>query len=452
MSANEEFKNLKGYQDIQSLRLGTAKIDITPLLRVPLAGFASRTGLYEGIRRRLFARIWAFRQADRSGCAVTTLLVQADLLCWGTDRVEGLKREISRRWGLESDGIVLHASHTHSGPQTSELISSSVGAMDRAYIERLEANLIEGAGIAIDDLEAVVVAKGTGSCAIGIHRRKIVDGTVEMAPNPDGPVDPEVQVFRFATASGRTKGVWFHCTCHPTTADDNFVSSEFPGVAMDSIEERIGDGAIASFMQGCCGDVRPALIRDGQFYKGGEREVNELGMKLADEVTRVLGLPMKELAPALSKGKVVRLALVFQSLPKMAVLQAQAEEEGLRGEWSRLMIAKLARGETTAPFEMCGLNIADGLSLLGMNGEMAVEYGLYIKRMSGGAALPLAYTNGMIGYVTTAAQLEEGGYEPIGSAVYFGLPSPFDSSAEPAIRETIAAQFGSDWNSIGQAE
>jgi hypothetical protein len=49
---------------------------------------------------------------------------------------------------------------------------------------------------------------------------------------------------------------------------------------------------------------------------------------------------------------------------------------------------------------------------------------LYIKQLSQGGTLPLGYSNGMVGYVPTAAQIAEGGYEGDSSSVSFGLPAP----------------------------
>lgn len=118
-----------------------------------------------------------------------------------------------------------------------------------------------------------------------------------MASNPDGPVDPEVTVIRFIGERGNTKALLVHYTCHATTTGDNFVSSEFPGVAMDYIEEYIGGSTVATYLQGFCGDGQPALIKDGIFYRGNDQDVYHLGQILGDEVLMVIKNPMEELQP-----------------------------------------------------------------------------------------------------------------------------------------------------------
>ncbi|WP_010282114.1 hypothetical protein [Bacillus timonensis] len=49
------------------LQLGTAKIDITPLHPVPLAGFESRKDNFEGVLHPLYARILLFEQVLSNG-------------------------------------------------------------------------------------------------------------------------------------------------------------------------------------------------------------------------------------------------------------------------------------------------------------------------------------------------------------------------------------------------
>ncbi|MDF2814995.1 MAG: hypothetical protein K0Q81_1195 [Paenibacillus sp.] len=83
--------------------------------------------------------------------------------------------------------------------------------------------------------------------------------------------------------------------------------------------------------------------------------------------------------------------------------------------------------------DMTFIKLAEGLSLLAMNGEVVMKYGLHLKQLTDGQVLPVAYSNGMIGYVPSAIQVHEGGYEGASSYRYFGLPAPFDPSIETDI-------------------
>ncbi|TLS50106.1 hypothetical protein FE782_22510 [Paenibacillus antri] len=422
------------------LRLGVATVDITPRHPVPLAGFASRRSAFVAVDRPLLLKAWAFESGEPAGGApVRALFVQADLIWWGSERLPALLRELSSRWGLPASAVILHATHTHGGPQTSDRFAPSLGLPDEDYVRDLEARLLSCVDDAFARLEPVAVERGRGACAIGVHRRRRIDGRIAMAPNPEGPCDPEVVVVRFRRADGTTAGVWAHYACHPTTTDDNVVHPDFPGIAMTLTERWLGEGATASYLQGCCGDIRPALVQDGGFRKGERSDVLELGRRLADEVVRILEGPMERLEPAkLASGRLA-VELPLEGVPGPGRLKEAAAADGIRGEWARLLSSRPDRLAPTIPLELNGVRIARGLTLLAMNAEMVGAYGAFAKSYAQGAALPLPYSNGMIGYVPTAEQLAEGGYEPAESAYYFALPSPFAPEVEARVVESMKA-------------
>jgi hypothetical protein len=418
------------------LKLGTAKIDITPTEPLPLAGFSFRSGEYEAITRPLYARILYFQQENgHNRCSA--LVVSADLIWWGTERVEKLKLQIHDKWGIDTDAIILHGTHNHSGPQTSNMFPA-LGKVNHKYIELLERRLLEGIQTASLNLEYVTVERGTGECLIGINRRMKVGNQIIMAPNEAGPSDPEVNVIRYRTVSGRTKALMVHYTCHPTINRENRVSSDFIGMALNEIENALGGETVAAYLQGCCGDINPALIRKGEFYASGkDREVCELGKRLAKEVLNVANCSMRSLPPSFLSVRKATIELAFQTLPDANDLRSNNYKTKAIADWARLLIEEPWRLQSAVPLEITRLDIADGLSLLTINAEVVVEYGLFVKSRSSGKVLPIGYSNGMIGYVPTAKQIKEGGYEAGTSIYYFGLPAPFDYSIESKVYKTM---------------
>jgi hypothetical protein len=425
------------------LNLGISKIDITPNHPIPLAGFTDREGESLGISHPLYARIFVFEQESLDG-KESALVVSADLIWWGSERLTSIRQKIRERWGIDENSIILHATHTHSGPQTSDRFTPSLGLFDKDYLEMLEYRLMEGIAKAFTTIEPVLMESEKGKCHLGIYRRRKFGEEIRMAPNGEGPTDPEVNVIRFFSQEGKTKAIWVHYTCHPTTTGDNFISSEFPGVAMETVEKKLGGEVVAAYLQGCCGDIRPALIRDGEFFRGNDSHVKELGSELAQEVLYILRQPMKGLVPCKLSSTSLAVPLSFQQLPSVDQLKALSNEETLTGEWSERLLMEPERIQPTIPFELTWLKIANGLSLLAMNGEMVVGYGLFINSKFSGRVLPVAYSNGMIGYVPTARQVKEGGYEAKESTLYFALPAPFDSSVEEKIQSAILSLIGKE--------
>jgi hypothetical protein len=418
------------------LELGVAKVEITPLVPVPLAGFAFRSGSFEGITRPLYAKVSFFQQVDAStGAAVRTLVVQADLIAIAADVVPVFAREIEARYGLAGASVIYNATHTHSGPHMRGGIVSS--QIDADYSSLVESRLLQAVEEAYSNLEPVQAAKGLGSCSIGIHRRKEVNGQIVMAPNPDGPNDQEVTVITFNRVSdGTAKGLFVHFTCHPTTTGDNLVNSEYPGVAMEQVEEALGGGVIATFLQGCCGDIRPNLTSEnGEFVRGDDSDVRRLGEALGDEVLAICRRDTQALALCPVEVRETNIRLPYQIVHDEATLRAGSDLPGFDGEMNRKWLEQSPEERSYMPMQLTYMKLAEGLELVALNGEVVVQYGLYLKEQFPDAVLPLAYSNGVIAYIPTAAQLIEGGYEPWESIQYFGLPSPFHGDIESIIRE-----------------
>jgi hypothetical protein len=183
-------------------------------------------------------------------------------------------------------------------------------------------------------------------------------------------------------------------------------------MAMNDVEAHLGKGAVALFMQGFCGDVQPDLVAGGSFYVSDDVEVCRLGRELAGCAVEVLGGVMKRVP-------------VCKLVSRQMTLELQLEER-----------------EERVAFEMTYCRLAEGLSFLTANAEPVTAYGLFLKQEVGGGILPLGYTNGMIGYIPTANQIAEGGYEPLESLPYFRLPAPFVPEIEEQIQQAIVELVG----------
>ncbi|WP_010276227.1 neutral/alkaline non-lysosomal ceramidase N-terminal domain-containing protein [Paenibacillus senegalensis] len=419
------------------LWMGTAKIDITPKHSIELAGFESRLGMggFRDVDLPLYARLIYYRHSDSEGRETRALLVSADLIWWDNARSAQLRRRLSGLHGIPEDAILLHGTHNHSGPQTSDQFSVELGTFDLDYVQQLEDWIADGAAMAEANLEPVSAAQGSSFIHLGVNRRVVVDSECLMEANLQGPLDPELRVVSYSRLDGSIKAVLFHYGCHPVITRENRISSEFTGYAMDLIEEAVNEQTIAAYLQGWCGDINPA--KDGELLFGCEQDVREHGQQLADEVMNVLRSPQTPLDPCPLIASRHQVMLSFQSLPTESELLDFIGKDGIIGEWSRRLLEEPDRMQQGTRLDFYRLPLARQLSLLAVNSEVVVEYGLYVKQLSSGECLPLGYTNGMIGYVPTARQLSEGGYEADQSTKYFLLPSPFDFSIEHDVRRKI---------------
>lgn len=415
-----------------TLLLGRDRADVTPTLPVPLAGFAARAGLgpASSVLAPLRLRTLAFGLGS-----FRAVLLSVDLLWWGTDVAAVVRSRVAARFGLAPQAVFLHATHNHSGPQTSYRFVPSLGEPDSAFIDQLCAAAEASVGRALGSLVPVWVERTSGLADLGVDRRWArTRGAV-----PETPISNEVTVLRFRSVSSadRTEALLVHYACHPVVHHGNAVTSDFAGAAMDLLEQR-HPGALALYAQGCCGDINPDLYTDGVYAEGTQPMVDAFGTRLAGAVDRALESGFDSVGSPRLAADCWDVNLPVAAEPTKADLRSQAGEPGVTGEWARLLLANPDRIRPTVPVRFSRLRLAENLTLLGLSGEPVSAYGAQVKSESAGTVLPLGYTGGMTGYLVTARQLAEGGYEPAEAPYYFAMPAPLSPEAEPVLRQALS--------------
>jgi len=193
-------------------------------------------------------------------------------------------------------------------------------------------------------------------------------------------------------------------------------------------------------LQGCAGDVNPGYDAP---YAGIER-AGELGRELADAVSALLAKTGERLHPGTPVATWASAELPLVGIPSADVLLETSRAPGLDGEWARALIA---HPELVRPSVECRLqlwSLGEDLQLLGMSGEVTSDYGLRIRERSGGTTLPIAYSNGMVGYLPTARQIAAGGYEVDVSARCYLLPGTFDPVIERRLNDAVDSLLPTD--------
>jgi len=103
-----------------------------------------------------------------------------------------------------------------------------------------------------------------------------------------GPVDPEIGVVRLDRKNGETLAVVYNFACHPIQSVPNGGNSaDMTGFASKLIEDHLGHGAIALFIQGCGGDINPVLYKDVSVPRDAEPLGNLLGLSTMQAVRKI---------------------------------------------------------------------------------------------------------------------------------------------------------------------
>jgi hypothetical protein len=182
-------------------------------------------------------------------------------------------------------------------------------------------------------------------------------------------------------------------------------------------------------MAGCGGDSNP-------HPRGTVDLARQYGATLAAAVEAVLGgtLTPVEGSLATAFGTV---ALPFAPPPTRETLEAKTQDPNRFVQWHAWeLLAALDRdgrlpAAYTAPVEVWRLG--DQVTLVALGGEVVVDYALRLKKELGDGVWVAAYSNDVFAYVPSRRVLEEGGYEPDVSMIYYGHPGPFAPEVEEAL-------------------
>lgn len=373
---------------VSNLKVGVAKVDITPPDSAPTVGHPRPT---KDARDPLRAGVLILDDGKTRAAIATFDLVDAvDSL------VKRTRAVISAKAGVPPENILVNASHNHSG---SDFDKNSEWADD------VIAKIGQAAAEASSKMQPVTVGYGVDRIGFSINRRKVINGRAVVRLNPEGINDPRVKVLRFDDGKSLTPvAVLMHAVCHPCffTWGDNATephpngfpmkSADFPGEAQTFIEKAYDNETKVMFMQGCAGDIRPNLPGD-PYRCADEADIQWAGRDLG-------GAVLKALAKSMIREE-------RSKRPTHYKLKVASER-----------IALPAKDGGKIEVELMALKIGPYL-LLAMPGEPMVEYGLKLEDAIADRAVPivLGYSNGKLGYVATAAAHSVGGYEPTQSPV-----------------------------------
>lgn len=414
---------------MSAVTVGIGEREITPSHPGPLAGFASRMNQPVGsVDRKLWVRAWWIGEDTEPA-----LLVVADVLWWAPERERAFREQISNSWNVPIDHILLHATHTHSAPQTSYVFVESLGEPDDDWVAYFESQALAAIDEAYKDRAPAILERYVGTSNIGYNRRVAID---EPGADPEsiGLVDPTLTVIKVSHEDGSPRGLIFHHACHPTTTSGPAVSSEWPGISCELLREQFG---VVSMLQGTCGDINPRVTRGHAERNFTDDDV----AAVADEIVQDINRALESDPEPILAGPIVARAETVQcrvgSVPDDAMLTDMETGEALDQELSRALRRFPDRCNADQPLHITRLNIGESLELVALSAEVTTAYGLAILQIGGSNVLPLGYTNGMTGYIVTDEQLRNGGYEPDLSTKYFALPSAFAPGLEANVMRGI---------------
>lgn len=232
-----------------------------------------------------YAKALVLRQGD-----VTAVLVTVDAVAIGgigniRDTFLGsVRRELAKDPGILPANLIVNASHCH-GNVRSDSDQLVVQVVREAAQKLTPVNVGTGTAVEkrISENRRVTLKD---SSQVDMRRAYALAWDKEIASI--GPIDPQVGLLRLDREDGRPLAVLYNFACHPImNPPSKGTSADFPAYASALLENALGNGAMAFFVQGCGGDINPVRYKEVQRAPDAEPLGNLLGANVLDGLRNV---------------------------------------------------------------------------------------------------------------------------------------------------------------------
>ena len=443
---------------MNDLKAGFARVNVTPMLGIHVAGYFKER-IADGVLDELEINALALRAGEN-----TLLLLSMDICHISTKRCEGFRKHIEEATGVPAGNILIHATHTHTGPvmepygtkeDTHATSSLPQDPLFEEYITFVDRRMVEVSVLALQDLKPARLGYAVSKAPnIAFIRRYVMkNGEVHTNPgvnNPDvvrpvGETDERVNVLRIDQEGGASI-VLVNFGDHPDTVGGCKITADWPGFLRKKVEKAL-DNTKCIFFNGAQGDVNHVNV----FPKGGD--LNDMFMDF-DDVSRGYGHARhmgNVVAGAVlqvydkvcwtdvdSLSAKMRTFNVPSNMPDPEDLPLAHKYNDLhkagrddlipyRGMMLTTVVARAGRmvrlenGPEAFPMTLTGLTVGP-FAIVGIPGEPFTGIGTALKEAEGFTlVLPMCLSNGAEGYFPMMDCYEEGGYETSGSKFKAGV-------------------------------
>jgi len=423
-------------------KVGIARRIITPGKHVELAGlgyYLNRTP--ERVRDNLAAT--AFVIGNKQGQSIA--LVAMDLMYNDANFTRTIREQAAARTDIPTEAICVNCSHSHNAPTAG--YARGVGEIDRPYLQFAAKQAADAIVEAWHEKQPACLRVGSGE----------LTGVSFNRTRANGPVDTRLSVLRADLLDGKPLAVAVNFHCHLNAHQDSdfhAVSRDWSGEMIDQLEAAM-PGVTAMYLQGTCGDVMvpPDFCAGALSFEVGlratkvalgacesSRKVN--GQRIS-AIKRQLTLPTRrwrreevmefrtEGLHRQSTGDTTNwldgMARSIVGNPKRLPIRYGGSVEKTVGalsrfaiEWSDEMLSVLTSRREVLETELQALRIGD-VWFIAHQAELFTTLGLQVRRQWPHADLfMLGYSNGGIGYLPDAHDIERRSYAAEQSPKFMG--------------------------------
>ena len=429
------------------LQAGFARVDITPPLGIPMAGyFDPQNRLAKNVKDPLEISALAVSDGER-----TAILFSVDLLMIYKNIAEPIRRRVAEVTGVPYDALFIACTHTHTGPNlVASVFTGEAKEKVERYLELLADRFCDAAVLALADRKPALMGYAVSELknVAFIRRFRMKNGTVRTNParfdpeiiEPAGKVDEQVNVLRFIREGGKEiiiGNFGVHACCMKGIHE---FSADFPRFTRQTIEAALPAHCI--FFSGAEGDVnhynpfaepknenpfeQAHNLSDAGYNFSDQNNAAYIGRAVAGSMLQVYGDVKWAEDPVVQFGE--QMCTAFFNKPERSEIP-WAEEliarknagENVKETYPPHSLARAMRilrhqnSPETDELPVTAVRIGPA-AFVGIPGEPFTQIGVQLKANSPYAiTLPCALTNGGEGYYPMAEDYAGKSYEAISS-------------------------------------
>ncbi len=444
---------------MSKLLVGTATVDITPPVGMPMVGNFRDDYAARGTHDPLCAKAMVF--VEPGGIKAARLVL--DLCFVDRENVAVIREHIASNCDVPPENVIIGATHTHSGPTTTAWMDSEFN-MDgmQPLIDDILKKSADSVVLANQNLAPAELAVGRSSeDRVSFNRRlRRKDGSTQMnwealmpGFKPDeidaawGTVDTEVLCMA-VLREGRAAAAAVNFGLHPAIlAGDNWLySADFPGYVAESMRKTLGDDFFCQYQNGCCGNINHIDYRDlnqGRGFGMTQRVGYMLGAAAHQAVAASEPVASTPLAVATDLVSLDHIRISDEQLEWSKKVLDEAAKNPPQGlvdglpdaYYAKTYLSMHAKQDQPDQVEVMSIRIGD-VAMVALPGEVFCEFGMDIKQRS-----PAAYTlvgelcGDEIGYVPTKESFAQGGYEALTGSTFY------EQGAGEKLTEAVLSQL-----------
>lgn len=418
------------------LKVGFARVDITPPLGVSMQGYSAKR-YAKGVLDPLLATAVVFDDGDKR-----VVVMSLDLIGINAAFMAMLRPAVAEAIETAVDGVFITCTHTHFGPSVAAPASDPAKMPNSEYGKWLIKRVADAAVLAVNDLaptEKLLYTRGEAKDVSFIRRYRMKDGGARTNPgfqNPDvlhmlGEPDDQSQLLIIKRQDKPEIGIVNFQVHADTMRAGEYISADYPQFVRNTYELNIPNSR-CMYINGTNGDANHFDLRldpDKDCAVGLER-TRYMGKKIAMSV-----LSNYELAKEISGDKVAYAKKIVtvkhnkgkpEEIPAAVELAERYLKYGLDVALPESNVPGMSRAEILAKAKriynmqsmpeykeliVTAVSVGD-VVFAGFPGEPFTEMGRQVKNNSPFTlTIPACCANGYEGYYPMEDAFAENGYE-----------------------------------------